>query len=98
METLKDYAARTLGVQLPDDYARFMEQYAAKLPGDPIREESWVAGLGNEEFVIGTTLAFRSALPNFPRSNVVIGYLGLKRIVVNRTYEEIDQFFRAEHP
>lgn len=92
METLKDYAARTLGVRIPDDYARFMEQYATKLPDDPIREESWVAGLGNEEFVIGTTLAFRSALPNFPRSNVVIGYLGLKRIVVNRTYEDIDQF------
>ncbi len=94
METsFKAYAARELGVRIPDDYARFMEEYGRRLPEDPMRGESWVAGLGNEEFVIGTTLAFRSALPNFPKSYVVMGYGGLKRIIVNHMYEDIDQFF-----
>ncbi len=69
-----------------------METYGEKLSGDPVSQASWVGGLGSPDFVIGTTLAFRSKLPHFSRENVVIGHVGLKTIIVNRMHEEIDEY------
>ena len=92
MGSFVENVARALGVKLPAEYARFMEKYGKKLPADPLSQESWVSGLGDGDFVIGTTLAFRAGVPLFSMENVVIGYLGIKTIVINRTYEEIDTY------
>lgn len=83
---------RTVGVKLPPDYRKFLEENEGRLAEDPIRGESWVKGLGNSDFVAGTTLAFRSTFPNFPRTCIIIGYGGLKTIIVNKAYEEIDEY------
>jgi uncharacterized membrane protein len=84
--------AKTLGIKLPEEYARFMEKYGRKLPLDPLSGRSWVLGLGNTYFVEGTTQAFRSRIPGFAPENIVIGSLGPKTIVLNRTYEQIDTY------
>ncbi|MGO9021602.1 MAG: DUF1269 domain-containing protein [Syntrophobacteraceae bacterium] len=83
---------KTLGVKLPEDYARFMEKYGEKLPRDPISRQSWVLGLGDAFFVEGTTEAFRSKMPNFLPENVVIGYSGTKTIVIDKISKEIDTY------
>ncbi|MGC9965860.1 MAG: DUF1269 domain-containing protein [Syntrophobacteraceae bacterium] len=92
MGLFAEYAAKAMGLKLPAEYLRFMEKYGKKLVSDPINQESWVSGLGDVDFVVGTTLAFRASIPNFSVENVVIGYLGIKTIVINRTYEEIDTY------
>jgi uncharacterized membrane protein len=92
MGLFAEYAAKAMGLKLPAEYLRFMEKYGKKLVSDPINQESWVSGLGDVDFVVGTTLAFRASIPNFSVKNVVIGYLGIKTIVINRTYEEIDTY------
>jgi uncharacterized membrane protein len=92
MESFEEYTAKTLGVKIPEEYASFMEKHGRKLAADPVREKSWVSGLGDRDFVVGTTQAFRALTPQFPPENVVIGYLGMKRIVINRTYEEIENY------
>lgn len=91
-EKFADYASQSLGVQIPPDYAAFMETYGKKLSQDPIRKESWIGGLGTPDFVIGTTLAFRSTIPSFRKENLVIGYVGSKTIIVNKMYEEVDEY------
>ena len=96
MGQLGDYASQTMGVRLPDDYARFMESHGKRLPADPVREESWLNGLGSMDFVVGTTLAFRSTIPHFKEHNVVIGYVGIKTVVVNKAYEEIDEYLMLD--
>ena len=92
MGKFAEYVENALGVELPEDYVGFMEKYGKKLSADPISQNSYIPGLGDADFVVGTTLAFRSRLPNFSIENVVIGYLGVKTIVVNRAYEEIDNY------
>jgi uncharacterized membrane protein len=92
MGRFAEYVGKTLGVKLPEEYVRFMEKYGKKLAADPVSERSWVAGLGDADFVVGTTLAFRARIPNFSMENVAIGYSGIKTIVVNRVYEEIDTY------
>lgn len=92
MKLFKDYALKELGVRLPEDYAGFMETYGKRLSEDPVHKESWIGGLGSPDFVIGTTLAFRSSIPGFSREHVVIGYVGIKTIIVNKVYEEIDEY------
>lgn len=87
---------QTLGVRLPKDYAGFMERYQKKLSEDPVHTESWLKGLGSPGFVMGTTSAFRSTLPKFGRESVVIGYLGIKTLIVNKTYEEIDEYLTVD--
>ncbi|GLI35216.1 DUF1269 domain-containing protein [Desulforhabdus amnigena] len=87
-----DYASKRLGVRLPEEYAGFMENYGKRLSEDPIHKKSWLGGLGSPDFVIGTTLAFRSSIPKFSMENVVIGYVGVKTIIVNKAYEEIDEY------
>ena len=84
--------AETLGVKLPEEYVRFMEKYGKKLPTDPISRQSWVLGLGDAIFAEGTTLAFRSKIPNFSLEHVVIGYLGIKEVVIDKMNEEIDNY------
>jgi uncharacterized membrane protein len=84
--------SQALRVKLPEDYAGFMDTYGKRLPADPVREESWIRGLGSPEFVVGTTLAFRSMLPGFRLEYVVIGYFGAKTITINKMYEEIDEY------
>ncbi|ABK17169.1 DUF1269 domain-containing protein [Syntrophobacter fumaroxidans] len=96
MERFADYALRALGVRLPEDYARFMDIHGKKLSDDPVRAQSWLQGLGSAHFVVGTTLAFRSRLPGFRLENVLIGYAGLKTIVINKVYEEIDEYFMLD--
>ena len=86
------YASQMLGLRLPDDYAGFMESHGKKLPEDPVHAESWLKGLGSRDFVVGTTLAFRSTVPKFRNSYVVIGYIGIKTVIVNKAYEEIDEY------
>jgi uncharacterized membrane protein len=92
MRHFAEHASQTLGIRLPEDYIRFMETYGNRLPEDPVNRKSWIAGLGSQEFVIGTTLAFRSSFPDLDPSKVVIGYAGIKTIIVNRAYEEIDEY------
>jgi uncharacterized membrane protein len=70
--------------------------YGKKLSEDPVHSESWLKGLGSAEFVIGTTLAFRSTIPHFKSHNVVIGYSGIKTIVINKAYEEIDEYLSLD--
>lgn len=84
--------AKTLGVKLPQEYARFLEKHGKRLPADPLSGQSWVLGLGDTYFVEGTTQAFRSRLPGFAPENIVIGYAGPKTIVLDRTYEQIDAY------
>ena len=60
-----DYAWQALRVRLPEDYVGFMETYGKRLSEDPLHKESWIGGLGSPDFVMGTTLAFRSTIPAF---------------------------------
>jgi len=87
---------QTLGVRLPKDYAGFMEKYHKKLSEDPVHTESWLKGLGSPGFVMGTTSAFRSTLPRFGTESLVIGYLGIKTLIVNKAYEEIDEYLMVD--
>lgn len=96
MGKFRDYALDALGVRLPDDYVRFMDSYGKRLPEDAVHEESWLRGLGSPGFVVGTTLAFRSAITHFKVYNVVIGYVGLKTVIVNKAYEEIDEYLMLD--
>ncbi|MHC1741583.1 MAG: DUF1269 domain-containing protein [Syntrophobacteraceae bacterium] len=96
MGSIADYALDALGVRLPDDYARFMESYGKRLPEDAVHEESWLKGLGSPDFVVGTTLAFRSMIPHFKKESVVIGYVGIKTVIVNKAYEEIDEYLMLD--
>ncbi|MCK8602932.1 DUF1269 domain-containing protein [Desulfoferrobacter suflitae] len=92
MRNFTDYASHALGLRIPQDYAGFMETHGKKLSDDPVHKASWIGGLGTADFVIGTTLAFRSSMSNLPKDFLVIGYIGSKTIIVNKTYEEIDEY------
>jgi uncharacterized membrane protein len=96
MEGFAEYVSRSLDIKLPVDYTSFMETYGKKLPEDPIHEESRLRGLGSPSFVIGTTLAFRSKISNFRKENVLIGYMGIKTIVVDKIPEEIDEYLMLD--
>jgi len=91
-----DYASQALGVKLPEDYAGFVESHGRKLSEDPVHEESWLGGLGSPDFVIGTTLAFRSSISHFRKENVVIGYVGIKTVTVDKVPEEIDEYLMLD--
>lgn len=90
MKNFTDYASHALGLRIPQDYAGFMETHGKKLSDDPLHKATWIGGLGTADFATGTTLAFRSSIPNLPKDFLVIGYIGSKTIIVNKTYEEID--------
>lgn len=92
MRHFAEYASQTLGLQLPEAYTRFMDTYGNRLAEDPVKTKSWIAGLGSQEFVIGTTLAFRSSFPDLDPRRVVIGYAGIKTIILNRAYEDFDEY------
>jgi uncharacterized membrane protein len=96
MEHFAQAASEVLGVRLPEEYTSFMETYGKRLPEDPVSKESWIVGLGSYDFVIGTTLAFRSELPHFRKEHVVIGYAGTKTIIVDKVYEEIDEYLMLD--
>lgn len=83
---------KALGVKLPADYLKFMERYGDRLADDPINQEGFIEGLGTGHFAVGTTLAFRSSSRDFPRHFIIVGYAGKKTIVVNRAYEEFDDY------
>lgn len=87
-----EYVAKSLGVKVPEEYSRFMKRYAKKLAADPINQESWISGLGDSYFVVGTTLAFRDWIPHFLQENMVIGYLGTKTVIIDKTNESIDNY------
>ncbi len=86
------YLKDALGIRIPEEYAAFMEKYGNKLAADPLTQESWISGLGGREFVVGTTQAFRARVPGFSPEDLVIGWLGMKSIVMNKVYEEIDNY------
>ncbi|MGC9197245.1 MAG: DUF1269 domain-containing protein [Syntrophobacteraceae bacterium] len=92
MKELDSYLREALGVKIPEGYAAFMEKYGDKLPEDPLTQKSWLCGLGNREFVVGTTQAFRARASGFTSQHLIIGWLGLKTIVINRSYEQIDSY------
>jgi len=96
MGSFADRASQELGIRLPEHYAGFMESHGKRLSDDPIHEESWVRGLGSPHFVIGTTLAFRSQISNFRKESVVIGYVGIKNIIVDKVPEEIDEYLMLD--
>lgn len=96
MRRFSEYVSQSLGLQLPEAYTRFMEAYGNRLAEDPVKTKSWIAGLGSQEFVIGTTLAFRSSFPDLDPRRVVIGYAGIKTIIVNRAYEDIDEYLMLD--
>jgi uncharacterized membrane protein len=73
-----------------------METYEKLLSEDPVNKKSWIGGLGSTGFVVGTTLAFRSRISRFRTENVVIGYAGVKTIIVNKAYEEIDEYLMVD--
>jgi uncharacterized membrane protein len=90
MNAIKALAKQTLGVDLPDCYANFLTQHDNALAEDPIEDESWIQGLGNHDFVIGTTQSFRQAFPSLPEEYVVIGYAGKK--LVEKVGVEIETY------
>ncbi len=92
MGDFANYALQALGIKVPEDYAGFMEMHGKKLVEDPVKKEGWIIGLGSPDFVIGTTLAFRSTVPHFRSDFLVIGYLGIKTIIVNKAYEDLDEY------
>jgi len=92
MEKLSAYIAKFLGLKVPEGYGEFMDIYGKKLASDPVNEKSWMGGLGAADFVVGTTLAFRSKVPAFGKDGLVIGYAGMKTIIVNKMYQEIDEY------
>lgn len=92
MGEFESYLKDALGVKIPEEYAAFMEKHGSKLAADPATRESWISGLGDREFVVGTTQAFRARVPGFSREHLVIGWLGMKTVVVNKSYEEIDNY------
>lgn len=94
MHDVENEIRTSLGVRLPEDYLAFMKRYGEKLAGDPVMRESWIPGLGDIYFVTGTTLAFRSRIPNFPEENVIIGYAGTKTI--EKINEEIDVYLMLD--
>jgi uncharacterized membrane protein len=96
MRHFAEHASQSLGIQLPEAYTRFMEAYGNKLAEDPVNKKSWIPGLGSREFVIGTTLAFRSSFPDLAPRRVVIGYAGTKTIIVNKAYEDIDEYLMLD--
>ncbi len=96
MRHFAEYASQSLGLRLPEAYTRFMDTYGNKLAEDPVKTKSWIAGLGSQEFVIGTTLAFRSSFPDLAPRRVVIGYAGIKTIIINRAYEDIDEYLMLD--
>jgi uncharacterized membrane protein len=91
MKPIQDFG-ETLEVRLPADYLKFMERYGDRLTDDPINQQGFIQGLGTSHFVMGTTLAFRTTSPKFSRHYVIIGYAGKKTIIVNKVYEEIDNY------
>ncbi len=96
MGLFEDKVLEMLGIKLPEDYASFMETHGKRLSKDPASEVSWISGLGSSDFVIGTTLAFRSKLPHFRKEHVVIGYIGIKTIIIDKVYEEIDEYLMLD--
>lgn len=89
-------ARELLNLSLPGDYSDFMRHYGDRLAEDPIAGESWIPGLGNLDFAIGTTEAFRSSLRGFPRDAVVIAYQGMKRI--EKINEEVRVYVLLKAP
>lgn len=90
MTTIETQATRALGVRLPDCYANFLAHHGSRLAADPVTEPSWIQGLGNLDFMIGTTQSFRSAFPTLPPELIVIGYAGKK--FIQKLNEEIDLY------
>lgn len=92
MGEFESYLREALGVKIPEGYAAFMGKYGDRLPEDPLTQKSRLCGLGNREFVVGTTQAFRARVSNFTSHHLIIGWLGQKTIVINRSYEQIDSY------
>ena len=92
MGEFEKYLTNAIGIKIPEEYAAFMEKYGTKLAADPVTQESWIPGLGDRDFVVGTTQAFRTGVRGFSARNMVIGWLGVKTIVINKVYEEIDNY------
>lgn len=90
MKDLRESVKESLGIRLPEDYAAFIDRYGQKLAEDPVAEPSWIEGLGNLNFMVGTTMAFRERVSGFPQKGVIIAYAGTK--LIEKINEEIDVY------
>ncbi|MCX7823591.1 MAG: SMI1/KNR4 family protein [Syntrophobacterales bacterium] len=87
-----DMIYNSLGVRLPEDYLNFISNHFKDLDDDPADHCCRKSGFGNLSFVIGTTQAFRNQFDNFPKKLVIIGYAGLKKVIINHQEMELDVF------
>lgn len=85
-----------LGVRLPKEYLDFLGAHFKDLDDDPSDHCCWKSGFGNISFVMGTTQAFRNQFENFPKSLVIIGYLGSKKILIDHQETELDVFIALD--
>ncbi len=90
MKDLDQRARIQLGIELPPCYHRLLSHYGSRLAQDPVTERSWLPGLGNFDFAVGTTLSFRKLYPDLPKEFLIIGYAGKKLIA--KINEEIDLY------
>lgn len=90
---MRDYEMsirKELGVRPPSCYLDLLKHHGDRFPEDPVTEASWIPGLGNVAFVVGTTQSFRAAFPSLPEEYIVIGYAGRKTI--QKLGEDIDVY------
>lgn len=90
MKEIQVQVKQALDVELPDCYANFLTHHGSRLVADPVVQTSWIQGLGNLDFMIGTTQSFRSAFPDLPHEYVVIGYAGKK--FIEKLNDEFDAY------
>ena len=90
MKNIELRLLKDLGVIIPDTYKKFLKEYGADLTDNPFDKKGWTPGLAGIDFVIGTTLAFRSRFSKFPHDHLIIGYVGIQKIP--KTDEDQDLF------
>jgi len=95
-QPLKVFIKKELGVELPDSFANFLATHGECLDNNPFNRSKWKSGFGDVHFIVGTTKAFRSQFPDFPKPLVIIGYVGEKAIVVNHQITSIDVYIALD--
>lgn len=94
MSTVQRAMTEALNVRLPPDYLSFLELYGPDLAEDPIHDEGLLKGLGNANFVVGTTLTYRSMVPELPHHFILIGYAGTR--LIKKINERVDVYFMLD--
>ncbi len=94
--SIQDFAKRELGVILPAELINFLETHSECVNDNPFDRSEWKSGFGDIHFICGTTRAFRSRFPNFPKNIVIIGYVGQKEVIINRQVSFIDEYIAVD--